>query len=44
MKPRLSVTVYPVRVEATDLLIVGLLVIATGLFISTITARFAPRR
>lgn len=41
---QLSVTVYPVRVEATDLLIVGLLVIATGLFISTITARFAPRR
>ena len=41
---QLSVTAYPVRVEATDILIVGLLVIATGLFISTITARFAPRR
>ncbi|MDE6099956.1 MAG: FtsX-like permease family protein, partial [Paramuribaculum sp.] len=41
---QLSVTVYPVRVETYDLLIVGLLVIVTGLFISTITARFAPRR
>lgn len=41
---QLSLTVYPVRVAATDLLTVAGLVVLTGLFISALTARFAPRR
>lgn len=41
---QLSLTVYPVRVAPLDLLIVFGLVLLTGLFISAITARFAPRR
>jgi len=40
---QLSVTTYPVRVATPDLLIVMGLVVLTGLFISAVTARFAPR-
>lgn len=41
---KLSVTVYPVRVEAVDLLAVMALVIFTSLLISLVTARFAPNK
>ena len=40
---QLSVTEYPVRVSSPDLLVVMGLVVLTGLFISAVTARFAPR-
>lgn len=40
---QLSVTEYPVRVSPPDLLVVMGLVLLTGLFISAVTARFAPR-
>lgn len=41
---QLSITEYPVRVVPSDLLAVLLLVILTGLIISSITARFVPKR
>ncbi len=41
---QLSIIAYPVRVSAADLGAVMGLVIVTGLFISLVTSRFAPRR
>lgn len=41
---QLSITAYPVKVEAIDLLVVMGLVMLTGLFIAVVTSRFAPRR
>lgn len=41
---QLSIIAYPVRVSAADLAAVMGLVIVTGLFISLVTSRLAPRR
>lgn len=38
----LAITVYPVRVEATDMLVVSLLIALVGLSIGFVTSRFIP--
>lgn len=41
---QLSITVYPVRVAAADVLVVLALIVFTSLLISLVTTRFAPKK
>lgn len=40
----LSITAYPVRVEATDVLVVALLILAVGAVIGWVASRFVPKK